>query len=429
MSLSVAMATALSLLNLTGSRVAAIADNVSNVSTTGFKTRKVRSSSLDTRQSGGGSAGSGVRGVVRQSVSVQGLLQATTSPTDLAISGNGLFPVRGGPAGNIGVRFTRSGGFTVDANGSLANAGGFQLLAYPTDAQGRTTSTALEPVDLGRVGGTAQATARINLGANLPADAAIGERVNVTAQIQDSLGNDLEVTLTFEKTAVNTHTLTIADPVNAGTGVVAGTASESASGGQPFAIDVVFNGDGSLQGFDTDRDGTVDGSLAPNLSIGGLSTGGSNMDIALDLGDANAFDGLTQFAGPFTIGHIDVDGAQFGTASGVDIGPDGLVTALFDNGERRPIYKVPLATFTNPDGLREISGNAFEATDASGPALFGTAGSGGAGSIQAASLERSNVDLASELTRLIEARTVYGMGLETLRTADEMMRDLIDIKA
>jgi len=425
MTISGVTASAVSALTANATRVAAVADNVANVGTVGFKATEVRTTTLVTGQgAGGGFAAGGVRTVARSSVGVQGLLESSSSPTDLAVAGRGLFPVEG-PAG--GRLFTRAGAFSPDGDGFLANTAGFRLLAFPTDGAGQPTGSTLEPVNLDRVGGTAAPTTRLGIGANLPANAAVGDSVNVTARVRDSLGNALDVTLNFRKAGPNRHTLTIGDPVVAG--AVAGTAREGGAGGPPFAVDVVFNGDGSLQGFDTDQDGTVDGGTPPILHVDGLSTGGADLDIALDLGSAGGLDGLTQFSGGFTLGFIDSDGARFGTVSGVDISSDGSVTALFDNGESRAIYQIPLATFANPDGLQAKTGNVFAETAASGQALLGTPGSGANGTVQAGALEQSNVDLAGEFANLIQASVAYGFAVAVLRTADETFRALLDIKA
>ena len=417
-------ASAVSALTANATRVAAVADNVANVGTVGFKATDVRTTTLVTGQgAGGGFAAGGVQTVARPSVAVQGLLESSNSPTDLAVAGNGLFPVEG-PAG--GRLFTRAGAFSPDGGGFLANTAGFCLLALPTDGSGQPTGSTLEPVNLDRVGGTAAATKRLGVGANLPANAAVGDSVDVTARVRDSLGKALDVTLNFRKAGPNRHTLTIGDPVAAG--AVAGTAREGGAGGPPFAVDVVFNGDGSLQGFDTDQDGAVDGGTPPVLHVDGLSTGGADLDITLDLGSAGGLDELTQFSGGFTLGFIDSDGARFGTVSGVDIASDGSVTALFDNGESRAIYQIPLATFANPDGLQAKTGNVFAETAASGQALLGTPGSGANGTVQAGALEQSNVDLAGEFANLIQASVAYGFAVAVLRTADETFHTLLDIK-
>ena len=61
------------------------------------------------------------------------------------------------------------------------------------------------------------------------------------------------------------------------------------------------------------------------------------------------------------------------------IGKDGVVTALFDNGVTRPVFQIPLATFTNPNGLQSLSGNVWIATDFSGNPTLRQPGDAGAG--------------------------------------------------
>lgn len=425
MSISGAISTALSGLAANASRVASAAYNIANVGTTGFKAGEVRTTTLVTRQSpGAGFSGGGVTGVVRPNVSAQGLLVGTGSPTDLAVAGAGFFVVADAGGGRA---FTRAGSFTRDDAGFLVNTSGHRLLGFPTDAQGVPTTTTLEPVNPGRVAGTASATRNVAIGANLPAGAADGDSVSLGVRVTDSLGNPLDVPLTITKAGVNRHTITIGDPVAPGGGT-AGSSREGSAAGSAFAIDVIFGGDGSLLGFDMDRDGTIDGASPPLLSISGLTTGAADLDITLDLGGVGSFDGLTQFAGGFTLGSVSADGARFGTVDSVSVGTDGTVTALFNNGERRSVFVVPLATFANPDGLEAATGNVYRQTDASGQAIIGSAASGGAGTIEVAALEQSTTDLGVELTRLILARVAYKANLEALRTGEEMLRDLIDIK-
>ena len=63
-----------------------------------------------------------------------------------------------------------------------------------------------------------------------------------------------------------------------------------------------------------------------------------------------------------------MDGSAYGSVTGVTIAKDGTVTAQFSNGLSQDVYKIPIATFTNPDGLGQMSGNAYAATKASGAA-------------------------------------------------------------
>jgi flagellar hook protein FlgE len=124
-----------------------------------------------------------------------------------------------------------------------------------------------------------------------------------------------------------------------------------------------------------------------------------------------------------------VDGSAFGTATGVTIGKDGTVTAQFSNGLSQAVYKIPLATFTNEDGLGQVTGNAYVATQASGIANVNAADAGSAGSIQSNSLEGSTVDLATEFTNLITTQRAYQASAQIITTADQMLQELEQIPA
>src|SRR3546814_13013425 len=120
----------------------------------------------------------------------------------------------------------------------------------------------------------------------------------------------------------------------------------------------------------------------------------------LNLGTAGASDGLSQFEGGFVPDTVEQNGKQFGSLAGVTISDDGMTTALFDNGETRDIYQVPLITFNNPNGLQELSGNVFVETTASGTAVAPEEGTGAAGDIAPGSVVTSTVDLSGDFTRI-----------------------------
>ena len=100
------------------------------------------------------------------------------------------------------------------------------------------------------------------------------------------------------------------------------------------------------------------------------------------------------------------------------------MTAQFSNGLTQNVYKVPVATFTNPDGLGQMSGNAYAATQSSGAPNINLADSGNAGSIQSKSLEGSTVDLATEFTNLITTQRAYSACARIVTTADQMLQEL-----
>jgi flagellar hook protein FlgE len=145
-------------------------------------------------------------------------------------------------------------------------------------------------------------------------------------------------------------------------------------------------------------------------------------------GNYNTPDGLTQLSGSFQLNYLQQNGAKFGNFAGVTIGTDGVVTALFDNGVTRPVFMIPVATFTNPNGLQSLSGNVWIATDFSGNPTLREAGDAGAGQINAASLESSTVDLGEEFTRMITTQRAYSSAAKVITTSDEMLDELLRIK-
>lgn len=162
------------------------------------------------------------------------------------------------------------------------------------------------------------------------------------------------------------------------------------------------------------------------------ANGAQNMDgdpdngtrITLDMGNVGTNDGLTNLSGDFLTNYINQDGAKFGSYTGVSISKDGVVTALFDNGETRPIAILPLATFANANGMEALTGNTWIETDASGQAMLRQAGTNGAGEITAYSVESSNVDLATEFSNMIVTQRAYSAATKIITTADEMLDEL-----
>ena len=146
--------------------------------------------------------------------------------------------------------------------------------------------------------------------------------------------------------------------------------------------------------------------------------------ITLNMGNVGTNDGLTNLSGDFTTNYIRQDGAKFGSYSGVSIDESGVVTALFDNGETRPIAILPLATFSNPNGLESLTGNSWIETDYSGQALLKRAGTDGAGEIASNALENSTVDLATEFSNMIVTQRAYSAATKIITTADEMLDEL-----
>lgn len=150
--------------------------------------------------------------------------------------------------------------------------------------------------------------------------------------------------------------------------------------------------------------------------------------ISLDFGTAHQADGFTQFGTEFTPGLIEQNGARFGVFNGISISEEGVMSALFDNGERRPIYRLPLATFVNAEGLVGRAGNAWIATEESGNPTLREAGRGAAGKIEQSALEASTVDIGEEFTNMIIVQRAYSAATKIISTSDEMLEELVRIK-
>ncbi len=211
MSIFGALYAAVSGLSANSNALGIISDNISNANTVGYKETSSNFETLVT-QSGGPDLYSpgGVLSSPFYNVAQQGVLQAQSSPTDLAISGGGFFVVNSSSASSGGTSFTRAGNFSVDANGNLINAAGFYLQGQPlSNAQSQaiaagnynqltaTSLGSLQTVNVAANAGTASATANVSLIANLPAGSTATAQT-MTVPVYDSLGvsHDLTVTLT-----------------------------------------------------------------------------------------------------------------------------------------------------------------------------------------------------------------------------------------
>jgi flagellar hook protein FlgE len=427
-----------------------IADNIANVNTVGFKAVRPRFSTLVTAQASADLHSSGgVQSKVEREIDAQGLLTASAVSTDIAISGSGFFTVNDQNDGTGNTFFTRAGEFRPDKEGNLVNSGGFTLMGWPIDSNGTVQQTnvlsAFSVLNTANLTSAPVSTSLIEIGANLPAAATSGDANSLTAQVFDLQGGQHSLTLTYTKTAtVNEWDIT-ASITNAG---IIDPDSNNDSTNDPLTTTGAFAANGIRMGTMTfGTDGTlasITSTSATATDVGVVnatterfemtfdfdSTTGTTADrvtVALDFGTPGQADGFTQFQGNFTPNFIEQNGKQFGSLSAVNIDDNGITTALFDNGETRDIFQVPVITFNNPNGLQERSGNVYTETTDSGPAVALEPGRGGAGSIAPSALEQSTVDLADEFTRMIVTQRAFSASTRIITTADEMLEELTRI--
>ena len=404
--------------------------NIANVNTVGYKEGVTQFSTFLGASVGANvTVSAGVAAVAAQDVTTQGLPITTSSPTDLAISGSGFFVVTPSAASTTQQEYTRAGSFVPDSQGNLVNAAGLYLMGYKLDPNGNlpTNSNALSLINISSLSGTAQATSTMSMQANLQASSTIdasyaaGDMTagNVapdfqrTININDSQGGSQPITFSFIRTSANNWSyeasysgnaanLTAANPISQGT--------------------ISFNSDGTLANVNgaAPASGTLSMTIPWDTTVSGLSP----QTISVNMGTVGSIDGLTQYDTPSVLTSSTVDGSAFGSITGVAISKDGTVTAQFSNGLSHDVYKIPLVTFINPDGLTQISGNAYQASKASGTPNINIADSGGSGSINSNSLEGSTVDLATEFTNLITTQRAYSASARIITTADQMLQQL-----
>jgi flagellar hook protein FlgE len=436
MSLYGALMTGVSGLSANSKALSIASSNIANVNTVGYKTSDAAFSTLLAASANSGDiSNTGVIANQRQNVSTQGLLSSTSSATDLAISGNGFFVVGQQPNSTQSLYYTRAGDFAPDANGNLRNSAGYYLMGWPLDSNGNIPSDRndMSAINVNNLAGKAEATTKISIQANLqasttpaasytPGDMTAG---NVTPDFQrtiniyDSQGGTQPVQLSFVKTGANTwaYEATYQGDVTKIGGAV----------NNPLATGtMVFNADGTLQTADSSA-ASPTGSISFTIPWVSSASGLNPQTVSVNMGTVNGSDGITQFEGASALLSSSVDGALFGSLTGVSIDTNGYVTALFSNGLSQKVFKLPIATFSNPDGLMGVSGNAYAVSSQSGTPIMSEANTAAAGSIQSKALEASTVDLATEFTNLITTQRAYSASARIITTASEMLDQLLQM--
>ena len=419
MSIGGMMRTSVSGMGAQSSRLGTISTNIANSSTIGYKAVETQFSTMILGGSRAHiSSSGGVETTTRNGISRQGVLQASSSPFDLAIRGNGFMLVSD-PSGSVAL--TRAGAFVQDSNGRLVNAAGYTLMGFPTSGPGAAPvvvngTAGLQPVTLsathlealptssGRLATNLPSAAEQVAAGSLPADnsATSTSSARTSIVVYDNLGEQVVLDVHYAR-STTTGEWQVA---------VFNSADRSASGGFPYA-----SGPLAQMPLNFDASGQLTTS-PPTLSIS--VPGGATMSLS--------FEETSQLATGFSVLDVKTDGNPPGTAELFEIGEDGTIFASYPNGERRPVYVIPLATVVSPDNLTPKSGNVFEASNTSGDLRIGTPGSGSLGGLISGALENSTVDMAAELTDMIEAQRNYTANSRVFQTGSELMEVLINLK-
>ena len=411
--------TSLTGLNSAQADLGVTSNNIANVGTVGFKKSRADFGDLFSSTSGAIGQGAHLKNVNQQFS--QGSIEMSGNALDLAISGEGFFAVRPDLSATETV-YTRAGAFSINNDNYVVDSSGQYLQAFPVSEDGSVIATGLtsaKSLQLTSAGGLPKVTSKIELGLNLPSDAAIkptasfspsdSNTFNSSTQMTayDSLGNPHVATVYFLKTsnptpAVPTNTWDTKLYID-GTVIPPTTAADSV---------LTFDQDGKL--------------TAPIAAItydpATLITGANPLSLSIDYGTLSS-----QYSAPFSVMSLSQDGHPRGELSGMDIDSGGVVRANYTNGTQMALGKLMLANFDNPNGLKQIGNASFEATNASGLVDLGEAGSGGFGDIQGGALEGSNVDLTEQLVKLISAQRNFQANAKALDTSGTLMQTIMGI--
>jgi len=414
MSLYGALFAGVSGLKSQANKLGVISDNVANVNTVGYKGGNGSFETLVTSATSTAAySPGGVLGSNRMLVSKQGLLQATDSPTDIAISGNGFFVVNQNADASGQVFYTRSGSFRADSTGNFRNASGFYLQAWPLDREGNlpgaagnttyTTSSAnlnsLRVVNVQNLTGSAAATSNVAIGANLNSsqsifagaagtitmdslstsnyriaakDIIVPSSVNGVARgdkLSITTGNGLSFTYRY---GGFTHSRSIADGSNADSGVSL-LAGSTVLTGNPFT----FTPNSNVVTVTHASHGLADGgviTLSGNTNnMGGIAASQFNGNFVVDVIDENTYTievaSNAAAASTITANGITTENGTDASVT-VDVGASGLYTV----GQTITIAGASVVNGITINGTHTITGVAgttvtFDTTTDTPPAL------------------------------------------------------------
>src|SRR5271166_381815 len=391
-----------------------ISQNVANANTTGYKNAETEFSTI-VDQVSTSAPGGGVTTTTSSLNTLQGNVVSSTTATNLAVSGSGFFVVSDSSGGTY---LTRNGSFVADASGNLVNSAGYYLMgnnvqngaAPPANSLGT-----LQKVNITATGLTASPTTSGSLAANLPASAtpiaaaslpstnsANSTYTAVTSLVTyDNLGGAHTINFYFANTGPNSWEIDAFDASKA-----------SPSGGFPFSSGPLATANLTF----SPTDGTL--------------TSGSPLSIPVPNGQTMSLDlsKLTQLAAGFSVSAATANGNSPASLQGVSIATDGTLSFDYTNGASVAAYDIPLANVASPDNLTSVNGNAFSSSAASGPVYLGTAGAASFGAIDSSSLENSTVDLATELTDMIQAQSAYEANSKVFQTGATILDVLNGLK-
>ncbi|WP_432700791.1 flagellar hook protein FlgE [Kluyvera cryocrescens] len=420
-----AFSQAVSGLNAAATNLDVIGNNIANSATYGFKSGSASFADMFA----GSKVGLGVKVAGITQDFTDGTTTSTGRALDVAISQNGFFRL---VDTNGAVYYSRNGQFSLDENRNLVNSQGLNLTGYPASGTPPTIQQGANPVALSipntLMSAKASTTGTMQMNLN-STDDVITKTFNAsdpdtyskkgTVTVYDSLGNSHDLNVYYVKTAENKWDVYTQDTSISGAKAVQAAQMEFTSSGTLKSvtnyIDDISN-PGNLI-LDTANPGT---GIAINVeSLNGSVAGTFNLSF---------LNSMQQNTGSSDVVATTQNGYAPGSLVSYQVNDDGSVVGNYSNRQSQLLGQIVLANFSNTGGLQSEGDNVWSATQSSGVALLGTAGTGNFGSLTNGALEASNVDLSKELVNMIVAQRNYQSNAQTIKTQDQILNTLVNLR-
>ncbi|BCA40274.1 flagellar hook protein FlgE [Kluyvera ascorbata] len=423
-----AFSQAVSGLNAAATNLDVIGNNIANSATYGFKSGTASFADMFA----GSKVGLGVKVAGITQDFTDGTTTSTGRALDVAISQNGFFRL---VDSNGSVYYSRNGQFKLDENRNLVNMQGLSVTGYPATGNPATIQQGANPVALTipntlmSAKTTTTAAMQMNLNstdaaidtATKPFDATDPDTYNKkgTVTVYDSLGNSHDVNVYYVKTTDNKWDVYTLD-----------SSVKNAKAVQ--AAQMEFNDTGTLKSVSNYSLDTTTGDMvlgaantSPQIDVELESLNGSVGGKTFSLSFLNS---MQQNTGSNDIVATTQNGFAPGNLVSYQINEDGTVVGNYSNQQSQLLGQIVLANFANNEGLQSEGDNVWSATQSSGVALLGTAGTGNFGSLTNGALEASNVDLSKELVNMIVAQRNYQSNAQTIKTQDQILNTLVNLR-
>ena len=408
--------TSLTGLNAAATELSVTANNIANSGTTSFKRSNAEFGDIFAlsnlqRSSSAGGGGTVLLGVNQQFT--QGNIEASSNALDLAVTGDGFFPIKTIDGSEL---YTRNGGFMLNDDNLLVTSEGHTLQVHPLDPVTNDSNFN-------------QATVGLEVQRNLPATPTTTIDLDIKLPMGgDVIGINIDIKPTDSTTYNAAQTISLYDDA-----------------GEPYTATVYYQktADANVNGQDTWVAEVFIGDPLKTAGKTNITFNDGTGELAnpgidpIDIADSAAASRLSGITLNFTAtshgkGFQVTSQAQNGLAGGglvnVDVGNDGLVTATYSNGQQLVAGRINLANFRSPEGLRQDGGTKYSTTATSGVVTFGEAGSAGFGTIRSGALERSNVDLTAELIDLISSQRNFQANAKAIETSSSLTQTIINMR-